>query len=113
MNYRFILRTLGFLLLIEATLLLFPLGVALGGNENVLPYLYTIIILLIFGGLLSLIKVKNKSYFAKDGLMITALSWISLSIFGALPFFFLVIYLHILMLSLKLYLDLLQRDQLF
>lgn len=88
MNYRFILKTLGFLLLIEAALLLFPLGVALGSSENILPYIYTVIILLAVGGLLSLIKVKNKSYFAKDGLMITALSWISLSIFGALSFFF-------------------------
>jgi len=87
MNYRFILKILGILLLIEALLLLFPLSVAWYSSENILPYIYTLLILLVVGGLLSLIKVKNKSYFAKDGLMITALSWISLSIFGALPFF--------------------------
>ena len=34
-----------------------------------------------------ILKPKNKNYYAKDGLMITALSWISLSIFGALPFY--------------------------
>ncbi len=87
MNYRFILKTLGFLLLIEAILLFFPLGVSWYNSEKILPYIYTILILFVVGGLLSLIKIKNKSYFAKDGLMITALSWISLSIFGALPFF--------------------------
>lgn len=87
MNYRFILKTLGFLLLIEALLLILPLGVALYYNETILPFIYTIIVLLIVGGLLSLIRVKNKNYYAKDGLMITALSWISLSVFGALPFY--------------------------
>ena len=87
MNYRFVLKTLGFLLLIEALLLLFPLGVTLYYSEPVLPFIYTIIILLVIGGLLSLITIKNKNYYAKDGLFITALSWISLSIFGALPFY--------------------------
>lgn len=88
MNYRFIFKTLGFLLLIEAFLLCLPLGVALYKNENIMPFIYAIIIILFFGIILSLIKVKNKYYFAKEGLMITTLSWISLSLFGALPFYF-------------------------
>lgn len=88
MNYKFIFKTLGYLLLIEALLLCFPLGVALYKQENIFPYIYTIFIIAIIGGLLSLIKVRNKSYYAKEGLMITTLSWISLSIFGALPFVF-------------------------
>ncbi|MBQ7140777.1 MAG: TrkH family potassium uptake protein [Bacilli bacterium] len=88
MNYRFILKTLGHLLLIEAILMFLPLGVSIYKNENIIPFVNTIVIILIFGSILSLIKIKNKSYFAKEGLMITTLSWISLSLFGALPFYF-------------------------
>lgn len=88
MNYRFIFKTLGYILLVEALLLCFPLSIAWYKNENLLPFLYTILILIVIGGLLSLIKLKKKNYYAKEGLMITTLSWISLSIFGALPFVF-------------------------
>ena len=86
MNYRFIFKTLGHLLLIEALLLLFPLGVAIYQHEKVLPFIFTILLLLIIGGFLSLIKSKKDSYFAKEGLLITTLSWVILSIFGAIPF---------------------------
>ena len=86
MNYRFVFKRLGFILLIEAFLLLFPLCVALYYNENVMPFVYTILSLIICGGALSLIKAKRTSYYAKEGLIITALSWVLLSVFGALPF---------------------------
>lgn len=86
MNYRFVFKTLGKLLLIEAFLLLFPLGIAIYNNEKTLPFIITILLLIIFGSLLSLIKSKRKDYFAKEGLLITTLSWVLLSIFGAIPF---------------------------
>ena len=86
MNYGYIFKKLGIVLLIEAFLLLFPLCVALYYNENFIPFIYTIILLVIVGGSLSLIKTKRSSYYAKEGLIITALSWILLSLFGALPF---------------------------
>jgi len=86
MNYRFVFKRLGFILLIEAFLLLFPLCVALYYNEKVMPFVYTILSLIICGGALSLIKAKRTSYYAKEGLIITALSWVLLSVFGALPF---------------------------
>lgn len=88
MNYKFIFKTLGYVLLLEALLLIFPLFISLYFNEKFLPFVYTIIILIAIGVLLSLIKVKKKPYYAKEGLMITTLAWICLSIFGALPFFF-------------------------
>ena len=86
MNYRFVFKTLGNLLLIEAFLLLFPLGIAIYNNEKTLPFIFTIILLIILGSLFSLIKSKRKDYFAKEGLLITTLSWVLLSIFGAIPF---------------------------
>lgn len=86
MNYRFVFKTLGKLLLIEAFLLLFPLVIAIYNNEKTLPFIFTIILLIILGSLFSLIKSKRKDYFAKEGLLITTLAWVLLSIFGALPF---------------------------
>lgn len=88
MNYRFVFKTLGHLLLLEAFLLLFPLGVAIYNNEKILPFIYTIILLIVIGLSLSFIKSKRDYYFAKEGLLITTLSWLVLSIFGALPFVF-------------------------
>jgi len=86
MNYRFVFKTLGKLLLLEAFLLIFPLVVAIYKNEKILPFLITILLLIIIGLILSNIKTKNNSYFAKEGLLITTLSWIFMSVFGALPF---------------------------
>lgn len=86
MNYRFVFKRLGFILLIEAFLLVFPLFVSLYYNENFTPFIYTILALLISGGTLSLINAKKTSYYAKEGLAITALAWLLLSLFGAIPF---------------------------
>lgn len=88
MNYRYVLKKLGNILLIEALLLCLPLFVSLYYKENIMPFINTIIIILLFGIILSLIKVKRDSYFAKEGLLITTLSWILLSVFGSLPFIF-------------------------
>ncbi len=88
MNYKFVFKRLGYVLLTEAFLLIFPTLIALYKNENILPFIYTILLIIVFGGLLSLIKVKKDSFYAKEGILITTLSWIALSIFGALPFVF-------------------------
>lgn len=88
MNYRFVLKKLGHILLIEALLLLAPLFVSVYYHENYLPFIYTILIILIIGSLLSLIRAKRSSYYAKEGILITTLSWVLVSIFGSLPFIF-------------------------
>ena len=88
MNYRIILRLLGYVLLIEATLMLLPFIAALPFHESVLPFLFSILIAGTVGTLFLLPKPKNKRIFAKEGFVIVALSWILLSLFGALPFVF-------------------------
>ena len=88
MNYRYILKKLGHVLLIEALLLIAPLLVTFYYNENKMPFVYTILILLVFGITLSLIKSKKNNYYAKEGILITTLAWVFLSIFGSLPFIF-------------------------
>ena len=88
MNYKYILKKIGHILLIEALLLLLPLSVTFYYHENYIPFIYTILILIIIGGSLSLIKSKRNTYFSKEGILITTLSWVLISIFGALPFVF-------------------------
>ena len=80
---------LGMLLFCEAGLLLLPLAVAfIYGDSTISDFLMTIGILLLVGGALTLFKPKDKTIYARDGLVIVALGWIALSLFGALPFYF-------------------------
>lgn len=88
MNKRMIAYILGLLLLCEAGLLLLPTAVALIYSEPVLSsFLLTIGILISAGLILVRFKPKDKTIFARDGLVIVALGWIFLSLFGALPFY--------------------------
>ena len=86
MNYRMIGYLLGVIMLIEAALLFAPLLVALLYAESAVPYLVTIGALLVFALPLVLCRPKNKRIYAKEGFICVALSWILLSLFGALPF---------------------------
>lgn len=78
---------LGILLLCEAGLLIFPAIVALIYKEAVLfSFLLTIGALALFGMLLVALKPKDKTIYTRHGLIIVALGWILMSLFGALPF---------------------------
>ncbi len=87
MNYKVIIHTLGWVLIVEAAALVLPLICAIAFSE---PYILTFVICILLcgtlGGLCILPKVKNKTMFSKEGFIIVALSWIVMSIFGALPF---------------------------
>ncbi len=88
MNRRMVAYILGILLCCEAGLLLFPTAVAFIYNESVVTsFLVSIGIVSVAGLLLTLLKPKDKTIYARDGLVVTALGWIFLSLFGALPFF--------------------------
>lgn len=88
MNRKMIAHVLGRLLLCEAALLLLPLVVALIYGDSTVPHFLVTIGILVAGGLfLSLLRPKDKTIYARDGLVITALGWIFLSLFGALPFY--------------------------
>ncbi len=81
--------TLGWLLLFEAAFLLLPLitGV-IYGELAALSFLATAALTLAIGLLLIAKRPKNTDLYAKEGFVIVAMSWITMSIFGALPFFF-------------------------
>ncbi len=89
MNFSIIKRTLGFILLFEALFLLVPtLTAIIYGEKEVFSFLYTIGICAALGGLCTLKKPKNTAFYAKEGFVIVALSWIVMSLFGSLPFVF-------------------------
>ncbi len=89
MNYRILTKVLSRVLLIEAVLLLVPLATALVYGETVLPFLWTILLILAAAVLLLIPSRKaDGSLHAREGFVSVALSWIVLSLFGALPFVF-------------------------
>lgn len=87
MNYKIIFHTLGWVLNIEAAALILPMICSAVYREPYLPvYAVCIAICLLIGMLLTVRSPKNKEMYAKEGYVTVALSWIVLSIFGALPF---------------------------
>ena len=88
MNYKMVLKTVGRLLWAEAALLCLPLLVSLYYKENLFHiYLIVIGLLLCVGGIMNLPKPEKRTLYAREGFVIVSLSWILMSLFGALPFF--------------------------
>ena len=87
MNIKMVFSILGRTLLIEFFLLLCPLlvGVVYGENSYA-DYLIPMAFLLAVGLPLSLLRVKDRSIYAKEGFVTVALVWILLSLVGAVPF---------------------------
>ena len=89
MNKRMLGYFFGILLSIEAALMLLPLVTAAAYSESVLPFLYTIALLLPVAIPLILLRPKrDRRFFAREGFVCAAGSWILLSLFGSLPFLF-------------------------
>lgn len=88
MNKRVIVYVLGAVLLIEAALMLLPLLVAVIYREkNGWYFLWVLLGAAVLGALaLGLGGRKRSAMYAKEGLIAVALSWIVLSLVGALPF---------------------------
>ncbi len=76
-------------MLAEAAFMVFPLVEVLIHREwsDLTAFLIPIAALVAVGLLISIKAPKNGALFARDGLAIVALSWIIMSLFGALPLF--------------------------
>lgn len=86
MNYRYIANLLGKILLIGGALMLIPTLISVFALDNALTgFVIAEVALLAFGGMLSLIKTKGSLY-SREGFVIVVLSWVLMSVFGALPF---------------------------
>ena len=89
MNYKMIFFTVGKVVLIEAVLLLLPLVTALIYSEWWVAVSFAITIGIALGlYLLSRLcfTPKNTVIFSKEGLIIVALAWLTMSFIGSLPF---------------------------
>lgn len=87
MNYKMVSKTVGRLLQAEALLLLLPMAVSIYFKENLI-YVYGMVIamLLCVGTIMTLPKPQTRKIYAREGFVIVSLSWILMSLFGALPF---------------------------
>lgn len=88
MNYRMIKYVIGWILIFEAIFLAVPLITAIIYKEaTLLAIIATIAICLLTGLVFTASKPSNKVLYSREGHIIVALSWIVLSLFGALPFY--------------------------
>lgn len=88
MNYKLVAQVLGKVLLLELVLMLPSLIVCfIYGEGDANSFVITMLVLLVVGYPLSRFKSSSTKMFARDGIMIVALCWILLSVFGALPFY--------------------------
>ena len=88
MNYRMIKNIIGWILIFEAIFMTVPLVTAIIYSESaVWAFVISILICAFIGGIMILGKPHDTTLYSREGYVIVALSWITLSIFGALPFY--------------------------
>ena len=87
MNFRLVFKLTGKTLMVEACAMLLPLMVCLYYREDPRPFLITIPLLILVGGLLSMLR-SNDHFFPREGFFAVALIWLLVSATGALPFYF-------------------------
>lgn len=87
MNTSIIRYILGHIIKLEGFLMLLPCVIAIVFHEKELfTYLAMSVVCILLGSLLTLKKAKDTVFYLKEGCIATVLSWVSLSLFGALPF---------------------------
>ena len=89
MNYKLLGRILGKIMILEGILMLAPFAVSIIYKEGLLnnfAFAIPIFLLVLLGSLLQIPKPKKASLYQKEGFALTALVWIIMTLFGAVPF---------------------------
>jgi len=89
MNYKKLGKILGKIMILEGILMLAPLVVSFIYKEAFvyqLSYIIPIIALVLLGFLLQIPKAQRAALYQKEGFALTALVWIVMALFGAIPF---------------------------
>ena len=87
MNTKSIRFILGWILNIEALLMLLPVATAVFYREEEgIAYALVMAVCAAVGALMTYKKPNNPSFYAKEGFVCTALGWILMSAFGCVPF---------------------------
>ncbi len=85
MRNKLIYKYIGKVLIGYSFLLILPFLVGLYYNELPLVFLYTALETLALGFLLTRLKSDRKNLFARDGFKIVTISWVVISLIGAIP----------------------------
>jgi len=89
MNYTLVLKLISNLLRAEAAFMLVPFVVSIAyGGQDMTAFLWSILITAAVSLALSFIKPKDKAFKTRDAFAAVAVSWLAVSLFGALPFYF-------------------------
>ena len=89
MNYKKLGAVLGKIMILESVLMIAPLVVSFIYREPLihkLAFLIPILLLAVLGLLLQIPKPERNSFYQKEGFALTALVWIIMTLFGAIPF---------------------------
>lgn len=89
MNYKKLGTILGKILILEGILMCAPLVVSFLYREDtrhILAFLLPILLVTALGFLLQLPKPGRNNLYQKEGFALTAMAWIAMTLFGALPF---------------------------
>ncbi len=87
MNITMIIYVLGWILTTIAALMFLPFFVSIYYEDPTGKYFLICILLMLIPGFLAIRKrPKNTRFYAKEGFVMTALSWLLLSVVGCLPF---------------------------
>ncbi|MDD6478801.1 MAG: hypothetical protein PUF48_03175 [Oscillospiraceae bacterium] len=89
MELRKLGKILGKIMILEAILMLAPLTVGFIYKESfihILAFLVPIIALTVIGFLLQIPKPSRHNLYQKEGFALTAMVWIVMTLFGAIPF---------------------------
>lgn len=89
MNYKKLGTILGKIMILEAILMLAPLAVSFIYRESfvhIIAFLIPIVMLAVIGLMLQLPKPERNNLYQKEGFALTALVWMVMTLFGAIPF---------------------------
>ena len=90
MNYKKLGKILGKIMILEGILMIAPLIVSIvyykEGLRYIIAFIVPIVLLFTIGGLLQLLKPTRNNFYQKEGFALTALVWLVMALFGAIPF---------------------------
>ena len=90
MNYKKLGKILGKIMILEGILMIAPLIVSIiyykEGLRYIIAFIVPIVLLFTIGGLLQLLKPTRNNFYQKEGFALTALVWLVMTLFGAIPF---------------------------
>ena len=89
MNYKKLGKILGKIMILEGILMLAPLAVSFIYQESlvhILAFFIPIVAVTVIGFLLQIPKPERDNLYQKEGFALTAMVWIVMTLFGAIPF---------------------------